>query len=173
MGGFSFLDHTADVGIQATGADLKEAFANAAQGMMAWMTDLDRIEERDSRRVQAEAGDVEGLLVAFLNELNFIFETERFLFKRLEVLEIRPEPVEGLRPELAEGPAGVPPGEWAPGPSPGMAAEETHRLVALGHGEPFDPQRHEVHSQVKAATYHRLQVVAWDGGCRVQVILDI
>ena len=165
MGGFSFLDHTADVGIQATGADLKEAFANAAQGMMAWMTDLDRIEERDSRRVQAEAWDVEGLLVAFLNELNFIFETERFLFKRLEVLEIRPEPV--------EGPAGVPPGESAPGPSPGMAADETHRLVALGHGEPFDPQRHEVHSQVKAATYHRLQVVAWDGGCRVQVILDI
>lgn len=80
MYGFQILDHTADVGIRATGHDLAEAFANAARGMFSIITDLDAIHRRESRRVTVTATDLEALLVNWLNELLYRFEVEGLLF---------------------------------------------------------------------------------------------
>lgn len=88
MGGFTFLEHTADVGIQAEGQDLKEAFAWAGMGMFAFIADLSTVEERERQEVEVTAPDREALLVTFLNELNFLFEARGFLFKRIEVVEL-------------------------------------------------------------------------------------
>ncbi|MFN3974819.1 MAG: archease [Dehalococcoidia bacterium] len=88
MGGFTFLEHTADVGIVAEGRDLQEAFAWAAMGMFAFIADLSTVEERESQEVEVTAPDREALLVAFLNELNFLFEARGFLFKRIEVVAL-------------------------------------------------------------------------------------
>ena len=41
---FEILNHTADVGIIAYGADMKEAFANAAKGLFSLITELDDVE---------------------------------------------------------------------------------------------------------------------------------
>ncbi|MBI4336568.1 MAG: archease [Chloroflexi bacterium] len=88
MGGYRLLEHTADVGVEATGGDLKEAFANAAQGMFSVITDLESVQERQSRTLAVTAGDRGALLVEFLNEANFIFEVEKLLFKRFQVEEL-------------------------------------------------------------------------------------
>ncbi|MBI2165399.1 MAG: archease [Chloroflexi bacterium] len=88
MSGFEFIEHTADVGIIARGRDLKEAFANAALGMFSFIADLDTVQERESLIVEVTAADRESLLVEWLNELNFIFETRMFIFKRFEIEEI-------------------------------------------------------------------------------------
>lgn len=45
-------------------------------------------------------------------------------------------------------------------------------LVARLRGERLDPARHEMKTGVKAATYHQARVEC-DGGCLVQVILDL
>jgi SHS2 domain-containing protein len=47
------------------------------------------------------------------------------------------------------------------------------RLRATVHGEPVDPTRHTFHLDVKAATYHQLEVVRDDGGWRARVIFDV
>ena len=44
-------------------------------------------------------------------------------------------------------------------------------LVAECHGEPYDPERHEMKTHVKSATYHQLMVDAEHN--RVRVILDV
>ena len=144
MAGYSLLDHTADMGIVATGDDLPTAFASAAEGMFAWMVDLDSVEEREERSVEATGRDVEALLVDFLNELLFLFETHGFLFKRIEVREL------------------------------GSSEEEAgwHRLTAVVFGERLDPQRHQLRGSIKSATYHMLQVQQGTTESRVQVILD-
>ena len=144
MAVYNLLDHTADMGIAATGDDLPAAFANAAQGMFAWMVDLDAVEEREERSVEATGRDVEALLVDFLNELLFLFETRGLLFKRVQVQEM-------VSPEEKAGP---------------------HRLVAVGFGERVDPRRHQLRGSIKSATYHMLQVQKGPTECRVQVILD-
>lgn len=87
---YRILDHTADVGLEATGATLGEAFANAATGMYSIMVHLDHVWERAQRRVEVQADDVEGLLTAWLLELLFVTEVEGLVFRRFDVQQASP-----------------------------------------------------------------------------------
>jgi len=87
---YRILDHTADVGLEAEGATLAEAFANAATGMYSIMVYLDRVSERVQRPVEVEAEDAQGLLTAWLLELLFITEVEGLVFRRFDVQEASP-----------------------------------------------------------------------------------
>lgn len=78
--GFQIIDHTADVGLRATGDTLAEAFANAAKGMFSIITDLAAIQTRESQRITVSAPDLEALLVNWLNELLYRFEVDGILF---------------------------------------------------------------------------------------------
>ena len=88
MGGFEYMDHTADVGIVATGEDLKEAFAQAACGLFDFMADLSVVREAETRDVSVTAPDRDALLVAWLNELLFLCEVEHRYFSRFEIYEL-------------------------------------------------------------------------------------
>jgi SHS2 domain-containing protein len=60
-----------------------------------------------------------------------------------------------------------------------LAAEVTvtavgpHRVQARLRGERFDESKHEFRGEVKAVTYHELQVVRTHAGWRARVILDV
>ncbi|MBN1189875.1 MAG: archease [Dehalococcoidales bacterium] len=85
---FELIGYTADVGIRATGTDLARAFCHAADGMFSLITDREKIEEAGSCDISVDASDRESLLVAWLNELVFLFETEQWLFKRYHIDEL-------------------------------------------------------------------------------------
>ena len=137
MGGFELLDHTSEVGVSATGRDLKEAFAQAAQGMFSIIVESEDVEEVLEREVQVEAPDIGALLVAWLNELIYRFEAEGTVFKGFQVVELTDT-----------------------------------RLRATCWGEQANPRKHRFKTDVKAATYHMLEVEPGEPS-RVQVILDI
>jgi SHS2 domain-containing protein len=82
---FEVIDHTADIGIVAYGADIKQVFANAALGLFNLMADLDDFKEDLQRELELSAEDVEVLLVEWLNELIYIFDVEHIIFKRFEI----------------------------------------------------------------------------------------
>ncbi|MCI0532391.1 MAG: archease [candidate division Zixibacteria bacterium] len=50
---------------------------------------------------------------------------------------------------------------------------ERFKLVGIAKGEPIDAQRHKLKVDVKAVTYHLLEVRKKNGLWRAQVILDI
>ena len=85
---FDVVEHTADAGIVAYGADMGEAFANAAYGMFSLMADLEQVGEETSCHVEVEARDREGLVVAWLNELLYLFDVERIIFRRFDIMDI-------------------------------------------------------------------------------------
>jgi SHS2 domain-containing protein len=85
---FEILNHTADVGIIAYGADLRQAFANAAKGLFSLITELDDVEEVLHRDVGLTATDEESLLVEWLNELVYQFDTEGIVFKRFDIIQL-------------------------------------------------------------------------------------
>ena len=89
-GGFQVWEHTADVGLVATGDDLREAFAAAARGLFSLITDLDGVEAREERPVAVEAPDQEALLVEWLNELIYLFDAQNMLFKEFDITEMAP-----------------------------------------------------------------------------------
>ncbi len=83
--GFALFDHTADTGLRAWGADLATAFAQAARGLSALLVPLEAIREHEARELSVDAPDPESLLVAWLDELLFVFETEQLVFTRFQV----------------------------------------------------------------------------------------
>ncbi|MFB6249504.1 MAG: archease [Salinibacter sp.] len=46
-------------------------------------------------------------------------------------------------------------------------------LEATVRGEPIDPERHVVHTEIKAVTFHGLEVQETEAGWTVQVIFDL
>ena len=85
---FEIVDHTADVGIIAYGADMSQAFANAARGLFSLITELDDVAEVLYRDTELTAADEESLLVEWLNELIFLFDVENIIFKRFDITQL-------------------------------------------------------------------------------------
>ena len=88
MRGFEVFDHTADVGIVARAPTLPELFEVAAEGMFSFMIDPAMIENRAWHERKVDAGDREGLLVAWLNEILFLCEAGQLVPATFEILEL-------------------------------------------------------------------------------------
>ncbi len=85
---FEIVDHTADVGIIAYGADISQAFANTARALFSLITELDDVAEILHRDIELIAPDQESLLVEWLNELICLFDTENIVFKRFDITKL-------------------------------------------------------------------------------------
>jgi SHS2 domain-containing protein len=77
--------HDADIGVAGLGESLPEAFAQAALGLTAIITDPARVQPAEEVSVRCRAPDPELLLVDWLNALVFEMATRRMLFSRFEV----------------------------------------------------------------------------------------
>ena len=80
---------TADVGVESWGDTLSEAFEAQAEGMFDVMAELPGVRPVEDFNIEAEGADDETLLVAFLNELLFLFDARGVLFCEFKVAEIR------------------------------------------------------------------------------------
>ena len=139
------LDHTADVGIRIRGASPGEFLCEALRGVnliLVGETTWEEIREVDIVEISLSAQDPETLLVDFLNEVIFLFDSRRLLFRKLQLEAV----------ELS-GPRCV--------------------LRGVLSGEPFDPQRHELQTEIKAATFHDLVVRNERGGLSADVVFDL
>ena len=56
--------------------------------MFSCMVELDAVEERETRHVGADGPDREALLVAWLNELIYLFDVEAMVFNRFGIHEM-------------------------------------------------------------------------------------
>jgi SHS2 domain-containing protein len=135
---FEFIDHTADIGITAYGADMKQVFANAARGLFSIITNLDNVASTKKLDIQVTAPDREALLINWLNELIYFFETKEIIFNRFEITTITDT-----------------------------------ELKAKAYGEKINLAKHELKTQVKAATYHMLNIEQNEDGYQARVIFDV
>lgn len=86
--GFRILEHPADIGIEAYGKDLAEAFAQAATALMSIILELSSVKARESKHVTLTAADIEHLLVKWLTEVLYLYDGEEFAGCRFEVQDI-------------------------------------------------------------------------------------
>jgi len=82
---FRVLDHTADVGIQAFGENLCEAFENAALGMFNIITDPSRVGAQKDFEVTVEGADLKDLLHEWLDQLLILSQVQNMLFSSFKV----------------------------------------------------------------------------------------
>jgi SHS2 domain-containing protein len=84
---YEVMDIFGDAGIRAFGPDCSEAWGNAGIGMYSLITDLEKVGENRTLEIEVSSNSPEGLLVKYLNELIFHFDTYSFIGKRIEVTE--------------------------------------------------------------------------------------
>lgn len=82
---FDVIDISGDAGIRAYGNTLEDLFINAAMGMYSLITDIGGIEEKRDLFIEVKGHSLEGLLVSWLNELIFNFDTYGFTGKTVEI----------------------------------------------------------------------------------------
>ncbi len=129
---------TADVAIKALGRTHDALFTNAALGLSDLLCDTRTVRPVVTREVVSSAPTADRLLVAFLTELLVLREAEGLVFSSVEARVSTPDVVDD---------------RW--------------RLLAIVWGEPFDPARHQALHDVKAVTYHTLEVRPDKGFARV------
>ena len=135
---FEIIDHTADVGLVVYGSTRKEVFINAAIGMFSLIVDSGKVSGTQQQEISLDADDYEELLVAWLNELLYLFDAENLIFSQFEISRLNSD-----------------------------------SLTAIAYGEKIDLSRHEIKTQIKAATYHQLKLKTEDEGFSAQIILDV
>jgi protein archease len=83
--GYTWLDHTADIGVVVRARSLEALFEVAAEALTDVITDRALIRERSIAAIQLVAPDLEQLLVRWLTELLGRFDIEGALFHRFSV----------------------------------------------------------------------------------------
>jgi SHS2 domain-containing protein len=82
---YEVFEHTADIGLHAFGSTLDELFIHAAQGMQSLLVSPEQVRVVTSREISVEGHDSISLLIAWLNELIFLFDTEYLLFRDFSI----------------------------------------------------------------------------------------
>lgn len=152
---YETLDISGDVGLRVFGKSVDEVFINSAIGMYSLITNLNLIEEKKTVDISVKAHSLEGLLISWLNELIFHFDTYGFIGKKIEIMSSEFSP-----PRFSERNRGV-------------RNSENCMLKTKVYGEDFDQARHESKLLIKAATYHKLKIEKVDDTWKSEIIFDI
>lgn len=132
------IPHTADIGFKVQGKDLAELFSNAAFALTDSMLLLSAAKPTETISVELQAESVEELLVKWLEEILFLFETRNFVS-----LEFHFEKC------------------------------SRNNLKAKMKGREWDEKDQPLKTQIKAVTFHELEIVKTPKGYETQVILDV
>ena len=134
---YEFLDHTADLGINVRGEDLKDLFEAAAKALMHLMIGGESQANTSDISVTISGQDLPDLLVRWLGEILYLFEGEDLVVTSIHIEFL-----------------------------------SLSRLDADLKTVPFDPTVHEILSEIKAVTYHQIQVIDKGSFWEAQVIFD-
>lgn len=136
--GYKRVDTTADIALEVWGKDYRELVEEAIRGLIEIMFDVEKIEEKEKFPVVVTGFDREDVLITALNEVVFLVDARRMVFRRVEVHE----------------------------------ASDTEVKFTL-FGEKYDPKRHEVKEEIKAATFHNVEIVEESGQLKTKIVFDV
>ena len=135
---YRIFEHTADLGMEVYGIDERDLFQNAAAAVFDIMTDVNLVRARKEKKIFAEGGDLEELLVNFLREILYMYNGEGLLLKEFVI-----------------------------------SGMDNFHIEGTAKGEPFVHDRHHMNIEIKAVTYHRVEIKktpkTWIG----KVIFDV
>ncbi|RLI65419.1 MAG: archease [Promethearchaeia archaeon] len=141
--GFEFLDHPADVWVHAWGPTLEASLEQCLYALMETMMNTKLIQAKQEFPIDITDETKGSLLIAFLSEFLFLFDTEWVIIKSIKL-----SPIEKL-------------------PSGHL------RLRGTAYGEIFDPNKHEPDTEVKAITYSYLEINEKPSRTDIKIVYDI
>jgi len=106
---YEYIEHTGDLGFKVYGETREALFVHGAKALFEVLVSPETVEEKEERAVTVEAGALDELMVSWLGELLYLFDTQGLLLKRFEIttltenrLEatVRGEPLDLQRHEI-------------------------------------------------------------------------
>lgn len=92
---FRLLEHTADMGIEAQAASCEELFVQAAKGLLAVLAgSAESMGPVRDIRLEVSAGDVEELLVVWLNELLYLIQAKGLWLQNIQLVGMQSDHLE-------------------------------------------------------------------------------
>jgi SHS2 domain-containing protein len=85
---YEFIDHTADLGFIVRAGSRKELYEKTARAVFDIIVDLPTVRQDVIQPVEVSGDDREQLMVNWLNELLFLYETRGMLFRSFDIKEI-------------------------------------------------------------------------------------
>jgi SHS2 domain-containing protein len=83
--GYQFFDHTSDIGVRLTGRTREALFASAAVAFTDTITAIKAVEPRRPEEVVVAAPELDLLLVDFLSELLYRFDTRGWVTREAQI----------------------------------------------------------------------------------------
>ena len=93
---FETFEHTADIGLYIYGRSLKELFTSGAEAILSVIAEPAQVRAQEERRVDLVAENTEALLRAWLAELVFYLNSERWLAGRVSFTEFEETALEAV-----------------------------------------------------------------------------
>jgi SHS2 domain-containing protein len=93
---FEFVDHTGDLGIRVFGENLPDLFRHAAEALFHVITDPETILAKETRKIAIVGHGPEELLISWLNEFIYLFDTRGLLFREFEITFLNEQSLEAL-----------------------------------------------------------------------------
>ena len=130
-GGFRYLDHMTDALIEAYGNTIDEAFENSAYGLVNTMFDLSNVSANLEVKIEANGHDLYSLFYDWLEKVMLIVLTENLILSYFRVKISR---------------------------TGNMEDRGAYFLFSKARGEYLDLEKHNFKVEVKAVTYHEMQI---------------
>ncbi|MGB7293246.1 MAG: archease [Thermodesulfobacteriota bacterium] len=82
---YKIIDHTADICVRVFGNSLEEIFVGSSKAMMAIITDVEKVNPSKEFSIEARGENHEELLVKWLQEILYLHEVKKMVFKDFEI----------------------------------------------------------------------------------------
>ena len=141
--GFEFMDHTADVSVKSWGRNLREAFSQTALSLMMTITP-------NLNKISPKIEKNIEVISEDKYALCFDFLSEFLYLFDVEDLVFSYVVVKSIR-----------------------KIGEKYKLIALAKGEPFDRDKHEIGTEVKAITYSFMNIEETENKVEINIVFDV
>ena len=141
--GFEFMDHTADVSVKSWGRNLEEAFSQTALSLMTTITP-------NLKKISPKIEKKFEIVAEDKYALCFDFLSEFLYIFDVEDLVFSYISVKSIQ-----------------------KIEEKYKLIALAKGEPFDRDKHEIGTEVKAITYSFMNIEETENKVEINIVFDV
>lgn len=141
MEGYKFIDHPADIAVEVTAGTIEKLFEISAEAWKYSALENTSAESPFELHFEIESSTLEGLLVEFLGELNFILCMRKLVFSKIKQMIIKED------------------GQF--------------KITASIYFEDFNPDLHRLKDEIKAITFHQMNIVKKGNNYFTRIIFDI
>lgn len=141
---FRYLDHMTDAVIEAYGCTLDEAFENSACGLVNTMFDLKRVSLTQEINIQANGHDLKSLLYDWLEKVLLTLLVENILISVFKVKIYK-----------------------------NNNNNNSYFLSGIAKGEYLNLKKHHYKLEVKAVTYHEMEIIQEKNKVITRFLLDL